>query len=73
MATVAPLLWMCPGPTVQEGVSAYLTNPKKILPDMGADLHNVSPEHTFAYLTEAYQGTRAIDAYSAGHRLVYRW
>lgn len=33
----------------------------------------VSPEHTFAYLTEVYQGTQAIDAYSAGHRLVYRW
>lgn len=34
---------------------------------------NVSPAHTFAYLTDAQQGTRDIDAYSASHHLVYRW
>ncbi len=34
---------------------------------------DVSPSHTFTYLTDAQQGTRGIDAYSASHHRVYRW
>lgn len=34
---------------------------------------NVLPSRTFTYLTTTFQGTSEIDAYSAGHHLVYRW